>query len=140
MRPEAARARLAPMTRARLRIEKVMIASIMGFDCGHGHLARATISQWRGSFARYLAGSRFERTFAAVAAQEDDLAGDDDTRRRPHRAERLVRHRTELLALGQRAILGRELLELADAAEAVVLVALASGPGAAARSPRPAPK
>ncbi len=73
-----------------------------------------------------------ERAFAAIAAQEDDLAGDDDARRRPHRAKRLVRHRAELLALGEQPILGRELRERLCAVGRVALLALASGPPATA--------
>ena len=44
--PRAASARLAPMTRARLRIEKVMIASIMGLIVARA--CRAT-NQWSGA-------------------------------------------------------------------------------------------
>ena len=83
----------------------------------------------------------FERVFAAVAAEEDDLAGDDDARRCSHRAERLVRHRADLLALGKQPILRRELLKRGRCGG----IRFGWSPAIAAseqplRSPRPAPK
>ena len=126
------------MTKARLRIEKVMIASIMGFDCGTGIGARATsISglELRQVFGRVS----LERIFAAVAAQEDDLAGDDDSSRRPHRAERLVRHGASFWRSASRAILGCKLLEL-GARKQPSWSRWRADQAAAARSPRPAPK
>ena len=50
----------------------------------------------------------FQRVLAAVAAEEDHPAGDDDAGGRAHGAQRLVRHGAELLSFGQGAILGRE--------------------------------
>ena len=86
-----------------------------------------------------LASARPSRSHRSTGIQP--RTGDDDARRRPHQAERLARHGTDLLTLGQRAILRRKPLETAAvAAEPAGLVALAIGPGALTRTPRPAPK